>query len=379
MCGSVRKGDVMTTKGQCAGGSPAGSLEGSKRGSHGRIVVAPDEGRCLDTVQLNQLEQSFRDWVEESPRKDVRLSRRRVLLLFLIIRYTGAKLKEVLVLDPFEDIDLENRAIFFRGADRVGQRPPREALISERLAREIRSALDDPAFRTYLRRGFDVDPAFVRRKFYERAKSCGFSRNLGGPEMIRKARAVELMRNGVPLPAVQMLLGHSTPHLTSAYVSFSDEEMRQVTRRFVERESTRGTSARNTFIGKVQSIRRGDIQSLLVLHTLGGHLVTAVITNDSVERLGLAEGRLVTAEVKAPWVMLHRGDREPACTAENRFSGVIVRMTRGAINTEYAVRIADGTELCAVVSTESGRRLGLKEGDRAWVVFSCFSVVLQVD
>jgi molybdate transport system regulatory protein len=54
-------------------------------------------------------------------------------------------------------------------------------------------------------------------------------------------------------------------------------------------------------------------------------------------------------------------------------------MTRGAINTEYAVRIADGTELCAVVSTESGRRLGLKEGDRAWVMFSCFSVVLQVD
>jgi molybdate transport system regulatory protein len=114
----------MTTKGKCAGESPAGSLEGSKRGNHGRIVVAPDEGRCLDTVQLNQLEQSFRDWVEESSRKDVRLSRRRVLLLFLIIRYTGAKLKEVLALDPSEDIDLENRAIFFRGADRSGQRPP---------------------------------------------------------------------------------------------------------------------------------------------------------------------------------------------------------------------------------------------------------------
>ncbi len=369
----------MTTKGQCGVGSPGALLDGSKRGSRGRIVVAPDEGRCLDTVQLNQLEQSFRDWAQESPREDVRLSRRRVLLLFLIIRYTGAKLKEVLALDPLEDVDLENRSIFFRGAHRAGQRPPREALISERLAREMRSAFDDPAFRAYLRRGFDVDPAFVRRKFYERAESCGLSRNLGGPEMVRKARAVELMRNGVPLPAAQRLLGHSTPHLTSAYASFSDEEMRQVTRRFVERESSRGTSARNAFIGKVQSVRRGDIQSRVVLHTLGGHLVTAVITNDSLERLGLAEGRLVTAEVKAPWVMLHHGDREPACTAENRFSGVIVRMTRGEINTEYTVRIADGTELCAVASTESGRRLGLEEGGRAWAVFSCFSVVLQVD
>jgi molybdate transport system regulatory protein len=43
------------------------------------------------------------------------------------------------------------------------------------------------------------------------------------------------------------------------------------------------------------------------------------------------------------------------------------------------VRIADGTELCAVISTESGRRLGLKRGDRVWAVFNAFAVVLHVE
>jgi molybdate transport system regulatory protein len=224
-----------------------------------------------------------------------------------------------------------------------------------------------------------VDPGHVRRKFYERAASCGFPKALGAPDAVRKSRAVELMQSNMPLPAVQRILGHSTPNLTTAYVSFSDDDIRSVSRHFVEKESRRKTSARNTFFGKIRAIRSGDIQAVVELATIGGDLIRTVITNDSLARLGLKEGTLISAEVKAPWVVLYKGLEEPDTSADNRFRGTIERIAAGAVNTEYVVRIADGTELCSLVTSTSGRRLDLHVNDPVWAVFSSFAVVLHID
>ena len=248
--------------------------------------------------------------------------------------------------------------------------------ISETLCREIQEILADFRFETDSGNLLDMDPGFVRRKFYERAEDCGIAKQLGAPENIRKSRAVELMQNNMPLPAVQMLLGHSTPNLTSSYVSFSDDEIQRVTRLFMEKESARKTSARNSFFGKIREIRKGDIQSLVELTTIGGYGLTTVITNDSVERLGLKVGSLITAEVKAPWVLLQKDGDSRLCSAENMFLGVVERIARGEINTEYTVRISDGTEVCSIVTSESSRRLGVVEGDEVWIMFSGYSVVL---
>jgi molybdate transport system regulatory protein len=358
---------------------PGRPMSAPERNGHGRIFSVPDPDQCLDTLQLNRLEESFRRWVAATRRTDVRLARRRILLIFLLIRYTGAKLNEVLALKPLRDIDFKRFSVRFGRADTGRNRPRRTVQISAALTEEIRSLTADPALRDALRSGLDVDPGFVRRKFYERAQACGLPKHLGAPEMLRKSRAVELMRNNMPLPAVQMLLGHSTPNLTASYVSFSDSDIERVTRFFVEKEPSRNTSARNTFFGKIRTIERGDIQVRLELATTGGHRIATVITLDSLDRLGLKEGMLITSEVKAPWVMLQKGDAAPACTAENRFNGTVQRINPGAVNTEVVVRISDGTELCAVVTTESARRLALRPGDAVWALFNCFSVVLHAD
>jgi molybdate transport system regulatory protein len=347
-----------------------------ERTSHARIVAMANANRCLDAVQLGRLEQSFRDWAKDSPRSNVGLSRIRILLIFLLIRYTGARLNEVLALDPFRDIDFNRQSVVFGKTGAKMDRPYREVQIPEALSVEIRTALNEPAFKKFLKNFFNVDPGHVRRKFYERAAACGFPKKLGAPDVIRKSRAVELMQNNMPLPAVQMLLGHSTPNLTSSYVSFSEDDIRQVTKFFMEKESARKTSARNSFFGKIQTIQQGDIQTRVELLTIGGYRVTTVITNDSLLRLGLKEGKLITAEVKAPWVMLQKREDEPECSADNRFNGIVERIHQGEINTEYVVRISDGTRLCSVVTTDSCRRLALLEGDMVWVLFNCFSVVL---
>jgi len=353
---------------------------GSQGGmDQGRMVSTPDTGHCLDSVQLDRLERAFRAWATQSPRADIQLSRRRILVIFLLIRYTGAKLNEILALDPLKRIDFKRQLVDLGHGEPDSRTDPRVVRISTTLASELEQMLNDPSFRRFLEKQFNVDPGFVRRKFYERAQALGFPKKLGGPEMIRKARAVELMQRNMPMPAVQAMLGHSSMNLTTAYVSFSKDDIAQVTKLFIEREASRKTSARNSFFGKIQALQKGDIQTRVTLTTAGGDTIEAVITNSSVERLSLNESRLIMAEVKAPLVILYSGEKEPECTAENRFSGMIEQMNAGRINTEYIVRIKDGTTLCALVSTQGAQWLGLGVGDPVWAVFSCFSVVLNVD
>jgi molybdate transport system regulatory protein len=190
---------------------------------------------------------------------------------------------------------------------------------------------------------------------------------------------VELLQNNLPLPVVQNILGHSTPNLTAALVSFSEAEMQQVAKFFLEKESGRKTSARNAFFGKISTIRKGDIQARVELVTLAGERVITMITNDSLVRLGLKVGKLITAEVKAPWVILHKGETEPECSAENRFFGTIERIIPGRLTTEYVVRLADGTELCSLVSSDISKSLNLQPRDPTWALFNCFAVVLHID
>lgn len=81
--------------------------ERQPRGSHFSI---PPNVKLLDTVQLAEMERSFRVWAGDSPRLDICWSRQRILLIFLLLRHTGAKLHEILELHP-QDIDHEKRVI----------------------------------------------------------------------------------------------------------------------------------------------------------------------------------------------------------------------------------------------------------------------------
>ncbi len=344
---------------------------------HGLIVSPPDEERCLDTPQLARLEQTFRDWVNATPRADVRLSRRRILLIFLVIRYTGAKLNEVLNLKPFQDIDTVSRTVSFQNAASAPDKKPRSVPLSPALSAEIRSTLREPEFADFLQNGFDIDPAFVRRKFYERAADCTFPKHLGAPEMIRKARAVELMQGNMPLSAVQLLLGHATPNMTSSYVSFSSSDINRITRHFMEMEDSRTSSARNSFYGKIALIERGDIQSRVELLTLSDQRISAIVTNHSLVQLGLKKGSLITAEVKAPWITVQKKQEKPFCSADNMLEGVIEDINETPVITEYMIRLQDGTMLCAIITTGAARSLDLKPGQPVWAYFNCFAVVLH--
>jgi molybdopterin-binding protein len=65
-------------------------------------------------------------------------------------------------------------------------------------------------------------------------------------------------------------------------------------------------SARNRFPGVVRSVEVDGVMALVEIEA-GPHLVTAAVTRDAVEELGLAPGVPATAAVKATSVMVERG------------------------------------------------------------------------
>jgi molybdopterin-binding protein len=70
------------------------------------------------------------------------------------------------------------------------------------------------------------------------------------------------------------------------------------------RTNTQG-SARNRFTGTVRSVEIGGVMALVEMEA-GPFLITAAITRDSVQELGLAPGVETTAIVKATSVMIER-------------------------------------------------------------------------
>jgi len=67
-------------------------------------------------------------------------------------------------------------------------------------------------------------------------------------------------------------------------------------------------STRNRFPGTVVSVEVDGVMALVEIEA-GPHRVTAAITRDSVDELGLVEGVEATAMVKATSVMIQRGER----------------------------------------------------------------------
>ncbi|MBQ4126285.1 MAG: TOBE domain-containing protein [Desulfovibrio sp.] len=124
-------------------------------------------------------------------------------------------------------------------------------------------------------------------------------------------------------------------------------------------------------------LETGEVSARVELSTLQGLKVSVLVTIESVQRLGLAEGQLLAATVKAPFVML---DRE--CEARdgvNRFSGTVTSVNRGDVESSVVVDVDGGAiTLCSILSTDELEGLGLQEGDRANVFFSPFAAVLSL-
>jgi molybdate transport system regulatory protein len=63
-------------------------------------------------------------------------------------------------------------------------------------------------------------------------------------------------------------------------------------------------SARNCFSGTVSSLTEGAVNAEVIVATQSGAQIAAIITNESVDRMGLATGKTATAIFKASSVII---------------------------------------------------------------------------
>lgn len=347
-----------------------------------RMLRIPDEIRRLSPEQADNLLKAFRDWRDAAKRPDVRVSRNRVLAICLVLRHTGARLGEVLSIDDLAHLDLSCGVVRLpggHGGDGEGPSQERETAIPVGIARELAEILDEPGLAGLRGQVFALDQGFVRRKFSERGEEAGLPRDLANPSALRNTRAVELLQEGAPLTVVQSILGHSSAALTAAYVGYAAQDLRHLIHYYMNKGSHMRTSARNTFFGTVFSIRTGVILSEVVLTTTGGFEIVSVITNESLQKLRLMEGMAAVAMIKAPWIVLVKDPDAPKTSARNRLHGVIRRINEGSISAEVVMELADGTELCTLITDESVKKMNLAVGDELWAMFKAFSVILAVE
>jgi molybdopterin-binding protein len=85
-------------------------------------------------------------------------------------------------------------------------------------------------------------------------------------------------------------------------------EVRRLTQSPTRHATGSSGSARNRFTGTIRSVEVDGVMALVELQA-GPFLITAAITRDSVQELGLAPGVQATAMVKATSVMVERGPR----------------------------------------------------------------------
>jgi molybdate transport system regulatory protein len=138
------------------------------------------------------------------------------------------------------------------------------------------------------------------------------------------------------------------------------------------------TSARNQYLGSVKSIKLGAINAEVVLDIGGGDTLAAVITNESVEHLGLKVGSEAYAMIKAPWVIVTTSDGFKT-SARNELRGTVVRCQEGAVNGEVIIELAGGKSVAAIVTNDSIKSLGLKEGAKACALIKASHVILAVN
>jgi molybdopterin-binding protein len=71
-----------------------------------------------------------------------------------------------------------------------------------------------------------------------------------------------------------------------------------------QKEKTMKLSARNQIKGKVASVHKGATTAHVQIDIGGGVVVTASITNEAVDELGISSGKDVIAVIKASDVMV---------------------------------------------------------------------------
>ncbi len=132
-------------------------------------------------------------------------------------------------------------------------------------------------------------------------------------------------------------------------------------------------SARNVFDGNIVEVKMG-VTTAHVMIDVKGQVVTASITDEAVEDLGLTIGKAVKVVIKSSDVLVAVAENLKI-SARNVFDGKIAEIKLGA-TTSHVVIDAKGHVVTASITNEAVQELGLKVGQAVKAVIKSSDVLV---
>lgn len=135
-------------------------------------------------------------------------------------------------------------------------------------------------------------------------------------------------------------------------------------------------SARNQLPATVKNVKKGAVNDEITLELAGGATLTAIITSESTQNLGLAAGKEAVAVIKASSVLVST-DETLRLSARNRLAGTVSRIETGAVNSEVDVKVGSNT-FVAIITKHSAEEMKLAVGQAVNVIVKASHVLVGV-
>ncbi len=152
------------------------------------------------------------------------------------------------------------------------------------------------------------------------------------------------------------------------------DQLQQLMRRLSMR-----TSARNQLRGTIINTKVGPVNAEVTLAINRDSRLTATVTRESLEEMGLEEGRDAYALFKASSVILIPPNDGLRTSARNRLCGIISHIQRGPVNSEVIIELEGNKHIAAIITSESEEQLGLGKGKALCALIKASHVILGVD
>ncbi|MFF7196065.1 molybdopterin-binding protein [Streptomyces sp. NPDC008079] len=119
-------------------------------------------------------------------------------------------------------------------------------------------------------------------------------------------------------------------------------------------------SIRNQLPGTVASVTPGEVMATVKVRLDGGQDITAAITLEAADELGLAEGTAVRALVKSTEVSLATGPVS-GLSIRNQLPGTVTDIATGGAMAAVKISVEDG-ELTSAITKDAAVDLRLAQG-----------------
>jgi len=324
----------------------------------------------LSLSDLERLTFQWETWAASATTAARKVVRMRLHLLFLLVRYGGLRLREVLDMDAKKAVDTVNCMVH------VGGQYPRDIQLPICCMKHVRRILSLPEAESMGPEFLRFDQGFVRRKCYEVAAPLGLDSALVGPRALRYARGLEMLETHIPFNLVQAFLGQQQPSQIAAFLEFAGGEAGRILRSKASDPSVPEDGV-NTFVGIVTDVREGQRTVSVEVTTFSDIRLRALCPYESFTRTELRHGQVVTAVADGERILL--SPSQPFCSEGNAMRGTLLSLHRDRAETFAAVSLPDGTRIRSVHDTEMLDRLDLREQQKIWVLIPSRGIRLYTD